>query len=157
MLDKRVCHLDNPSNYLFQLTVAEFSEILESAKNIAVVGCSNNPGRTSHSISRYLISAGYNVIPVNPNHDEILGQVCYPSVQAIPKDVTIDIVNIFRRPAHTADMVRDVLERIKETDESPVIWTQIGVSSNEANQLSEEAGLPYVKNRCIMVEHARFN
>lgn len=102
------------------------------------------------------MGAGYEVIPVNPQHEEIFGKRCYPATSAIPGDVQIDIVNIFRRPAHTADMVRDVLARIGETNEAPVIWTQIGVSSNEAQALTEGAGLTYVKNRCIMVEHARY-
>ncbi len=129
---------------------------MQASRTIAVVGCSDNPVRTSNSIARYLIGAGYRVIPVNPLHEEILGEPCYPSTSAIPDDIQIDIVNIFRRPAHTADMVRDVLERIEKTGEQPVIWTQIGVSSSEAQQLAESAGLEYVKNRCIMVEHARF-
>lgn len=133
-----------------------YEEILESANTIAVVGCSNNPTRASNSIARYLIGAGYTVIPINPNYTEILGQPCYASVQDIPGNVIIDIVNIFRRPAHTAEMVRDVLERLKTTSEQPVIWTQIGVSSSEAQELSEEAGLVYIKNRCILVEHSRF-
>ena len=133
-----------------------YKEILSEAKTIAVVGCSDNPARTSNAIARYLLGAGYRVIPVNPEHTEILGETCYPSTKAIPDDVHVDIVNIFRRPAHTADMVRDVLDRIARTGEKPVIWTQIGVSSNEAQELSESAGLLYVKNRCIMVEHARF-
>ena len=132
-----------------------FEEILNTAQHIAVVGCSDNPARTSNSIARYLISAGFTVIPVNPNHAEVLGQTCYPSVQDIPEDINIDIVNIFRRPAHTADMVRDVLARVAKTGEKPVIWTQIGVSSREAQQLAEEADLPYIKNRCILVEHSR--
>lgn len=134
-----------------------YEEILESSKTIAVVGCSDNPARTSNSIARYLIAAGYTVIPVNPNFTEILDRQCYPRVQDIPKDTKVDIVNIFRRPAHTAEMVRDVLQRLKDTDDQPVIWTQIGVSSKEAQELSEEAGLTYIKNRCILVEHSRFS
>ena len=137
------------------MLVIDYQEILDTAKTIAVVGCSNNPARTSHSISRYLIEAGYKVIPVNPAYEEVLGQKCYPDVQSIPADTKIDIVNIFRRPAHTAAMVKDVLERIQRTGETPVIWTQIGVSSGEAEQLSLEADLTYIKNRCILVEHSR--
>lgn len=131
-----------------------FIDILKAAKNIAVVGCSPNPARTSNAIARYLIGAGYTVIPVNPNHTEILGQVSYPDLQSIPADVQVDIVNVFRRPAHTEGVVQDTLERIKTTGESPVIWTQIGVSSRQAEELAEGAGLTYVKNRCIMVEHS---
>jgi predicted CoA-binding protein len=69
--------------------------------------------------------------------------------------VHIDIVDIFRAPEHTADMVRSALDRIEHTGEQPVIWTQLGVSSDEARELASEAGLPYVHNKCIMVEHQR--
>lgn len=138
------------------MPVQSFQEILDKAKTIAVVGCSNNPARTSNSIARYLIDAGYDVIPVNPGHKEILGRPCYPAVSDIPADYKIDIVNIFRRPAHTAAMVEDVLKRIPQTGEKPVIWTQIGVSSKEAEQIATAAALPYIKNRCILVEHSRY-
>ncbi|RMH49217.1 MAG: CoA-binding protein, partial [Bacteroidetes bacterium] len=84
-----------------------------------------------------------------------LGVPCYPDVQHIPADVRLDIVNIFRRPSHTAAMVRDVLARLRTTGEHPVIWTQLGVSSPEAERLATDAGLPYVRNRCILVEHSR--
>lgn len=133
--------------------MADLKSILESAKTIAVVGCSAREVRTSHKIARYLQDAGYRMIPVNPNYEEVHGEQCYPDVQSVPE--AIDIVDIFRAPQYTAEMVRDVLERIEETGERPVIWTQIGVSSPEAEKLAHEAGLPYVKNRCLMVEHGR--
>ena len=129
-------------------------DILKESKTIAVVGCSANPSRTSFAISRYLIEVGYTMIPVNPGYEEIHGQVCYPDVVSIPEEVTIDIVNIFRRPGYTAAMVDDVLRRIDKTGERPVIWTQIGVSSSKAQALAESAGLEYIKNRCILVEHS---
>ena len=62
------------------------------------------------------------------------------SMNAIPDDVQVDIVNIFRRPGYTASMVEDVIERVKRTGEKPVIWTQIGVSSRQAQSLADEAG-----------------
>lgn len=133
--------------------MADLKSILESAKTIAVVGCSAREVRTSHKIARYLQDAGYRMIPVNPNYEEVHGEQCYPDVQSVPE--AIDIVDIFRAPQYTAEMVRDVLERIEETGERPVIWTQIGVSSPEAEKLAQEAELPYVKNRCLMVEHGR--
>lgn len=133
--------------------MADLKPILESAKTIAVVGCSAREVRTSHKIARYLQDAGYRMIPVNPNYEEVHGEQCYPNVQSVPE--AIDIVDIFRAPQYTAEMVRDVLERIEETGERPVIWTQIGVSSPEAEKLAQEADLPYVKNRCLMVEHGR--
>ena len=66
-----------------------------------------------------------------------------------------NIVNIFRNPAYTAEMVRQVVTYAEATGTTPAVWTQLDVSTREAEQLAEAAGLPYVKNRCIMVEHAR--
>ena len=135
-------------------TVNLFST-LQSAQTIAVVGCSKRATRTSHKIGRYLQEAGYRVVPVNPYADELLGEACYPDVQSIPADVQVDVVNVFRQPQYTAGMVRDATERAEAQGTKPVVWTQLGVSSSEAQALADEAGLPYVKNRCIMVEHGR--
>ena len=132
-------------------------DILKESKTIAVVGCSANPSRTSYAISRYLIEVGYTMIPVNPGYEEIHGQVCYPDMVSIPDDIHVDIVTIFRRPGYTAAMVEDVLKRIEKTGERPVIWTQIGVSSNKAQKLAESAGLEYIRNRCILVEHSHLS
>lgn len=133
----------------------DLKDILAEAETIAVVGCSGRSGRTSHKIARYLQGAGYRVVPVNPNYDEVLGETCYPDLQHVPEGVHVDVVNVFRRREHTADMVRDALERAEQTGTRPAVWTQLGVSSDEARELAEEGGLPYVKNRCIMVEHGR--
>lgn len=133
----------------------DLHHLLDNAQTIAVVGCSANPSRTSHRIASYLQDVDYRIVPVNPNYDEVLGEPCYPDLPSVPGDTTIDIVNIFRDPAHTADMVRLALERMEQADEQPAIWTQIGVSSEAARSLAAEAGLPYVANRCIMVEHSR--
>lgn len=136
-------------------TQQEFRSVLDSAKTIAVVGCSDRPDRVSYAIARYLDSAGYEVIPVNPNHDACAGKVCYPDLLSVPEDHHIDIVDIFRDPRYTADMVEIAVQRAEKPGEHPVIWTQLGVSSVEAERIANEAGLPYVKDRCIMVEHRR--
>ena len=129
--------------------------VLESAQVIAVVGCSGTTSRTSHKIARYMKNRGYRIVPVNPNYDEILGETCYPDLPSIPSDIEVDVVDIFRRPQHTADMVRTAIERTKQTGQRPVIWTQLGVSSSEAEELAAEANLPYVRNRCIKVAYDR--
>jgi hypothetical protein len=129
--------------------------VLETAETIAVVGCSAKATRTSHKIARYLQDRGYRIVPVNPNYDEVLGETCYPDLPNVPADIEIDIVDIFRRPEHTADMVHSAIERVEATGERPVIWTQLGVSSSEAEELAAEAGLPYVRNRCIKIEYDR--
>ena len=130
-------------------------DILRESKTIAVIGCSADPSRTSYAISKYLIQVGYEVIPVNPSYEEIHGLKCYPDMASIPTEIRVDIVNIFRRPGYTAAMVEEVIKRSEKTGEQPVIWTQIGVSSRQAQQLSESAGFVYVKNRCIMVVHSQ--
>ena len=129
--------------------------VLNDADTIAVVGCSATPTRTSHKIARYLQSRGYRIVPVNPNYDEVLGVPCYPDLPSVPADVEIDIVDIFRAPKHTANMVRTAIARMEETERQPVLWTQLGVSTPEAETLAEEAELPYVRNRCVKIEYDR--
>ncbi|WP_420454536.1 CoA-binding protein [Rubrivirga sp.] len=136
------------------LSSPDVSAVLRSARTIAVVGCSPRGFQTSHRIARYIQDAGFAMIPVNPNHDEILGETAYPTLDAVPDDVQIDVVDVFRRPEFTADVVRDAARRSERTGDRPTIWTQIGVHSAEAEQLAQEAGLPYVADRCLMVDHA---
>lgn len=94
------------------------------------------------------------MVPVNPHHDEILGEPAYPDLISIPDEVEIDVIDVFRRPEFVADVVRDAADRAERTGRTPVVWTQIGVHSDEAERLAVEAGLPYVANRCLMVDHA---
>ena len=132
----------------------DIASALRDAQTIAVVGCSPRGFQTSHRIARYIQGAGFAMIPVNPNHDEILGETAYPDLVSIPDDVRVDIVDVFRRPEFAADVVRDAADRAERTGHKPLIWTQIGVSSPEAERLAAEAGLPYVRDRCLMVDHA---
>lgn len=129
--------------------------VLDAADVIAVVGCSGTPTRTSHKIARYMQARGYRIVPVNPNYDEVLDEPCYPDLPSVPAEIEIDVVDIFRAPQHTADMVRTAVERTEQTGRTPVIWTQLGVSSSEAERLAANAGLPYVRNRCIKVAYDR--
>jgi uncharacterized protein len=136
-------------------TAPDLRALLQDVRTIAVVGCSDSLWATSHRIAGYLVHAGFEVIPVNPNHATVLGRTCYASVEDVPYGTEIDLVCIFRQPRFAAEMVETVLRRIAVTGERPVVWTQIGVHSPEAEHLAVAAGLPYVRNRCIMVEHAR--
>lgn len=133
--------------------MADYTSYLQQSKTIAIVGCSGRSSRTSHTIARYLISNGFTVIPVNPNYEEVLEQTCYPDLAHIPNDIHIDIVNVFRHPRHTADVARQVVAFSGERGYKPLLWTQLGVSSEEARKLAETEQIPYVTNRCIMVEH----
>jgi len=133
----------------------DLRSVLESARVIGVVGASANSSRTSHKIARYMQDRGYTIVPVNPTYDEVLGEPCYPDLPSVPDEIEIDIVDIFRAPKHTADMVQTAVARVEQTGHKPVIWTQIGVSSSDAERIAAEAGLPYVRNRCIKVEYDR--
>lgn len=133
----------------------EIRNILEQAKTIAMIGCSPNIYRTSNYAAKYLKEKGYRVIPVNPEADVIYGETSYDSMTDIPHEISIDIVNVFRNSRYSAEAVKDVAEWSKKTRQKPVIWTQLDVSSPEAEKIAEAHELPYIRNRCIMVEWDR--
>lgn len=126
---------------------------LQEAKTIAVVGCSPNPLRPSNSIAEYLIDAGYTVVPVNPGHREILGRACYPSLQAIPEDVQVDIVDVFRRSAEVGSIADQAIARRPGVG---FFFMQQGVVDPDAAKRLEAAGIGVAMDRCIMVDHRRF-
>ena len=121
-------------------------KILDSAKTIAVVGLSSNPSRPSFSVSRYMQSAGYRIIPINPNEIEVLGERASPRLE----DVTdrIDLVNIFRRGEEAGAHVDEAI-RIGAC----AVWLQEGVIDGEAADRAARAGLAVVMDRCIAKEH----
>ena len=131
------------------------TDILKNTETIAIIGCSNNKYRTSYHIASYLQEQGFRIIPIHPEYEEVLGEQAYKSILEIPEDTEIDIVDIFRDPAHTAEMVDEILEWSSNAGQQPVVWTQLGVSSDEAKKKAEEGGLTYVEEKCLMVEHKR--
>lgn len=124
------------------------AELLRTARTIAVVGASDNPSRDSHSIMAYLLSKGYTVIPVNPRLEEVHGQKCYPSVDAIPDRP--DIVDVFRRPADMGDVVQEVIRA-----KAPVLWMQMGIVNEAAARIAEDHGITVIMDHCIAVDHRR--
>lgn len=134
----------------------DLKNILENAQTVAIIGCSQKPGRASNQIASYLKEQGFTIIPVHPDYDEVCGESVYKTVYDIPEEIEVDIVDIFRNSDYTAEMVDDIVTRKNQTGQKPVVWTQIGVSSVEAREKAEEAGLTYVEDKCIMVEHRRF-
>ncbi|MBI3098919.1 MAG: CoA-binding protein [Planctomycetes bacterium] len=120
--------------------------LLTRARRIAVVGCSSNPERDSHRIAKYLIEAGYEVIPVNPAEREILGRPCFPDAKSIPQPV--DIVDVFRKPEAAPGIVEDAIAA-----KAGAVWLQQGITHPEAEQRASEAGLDVVSDACIMVVH----
>lgn len=134
----------------------DLKQILHEAKTIAVVGASDRPTRTSFAIVRYLMSEGYTVIPVNPNYTTVHGLTCVPDLATIPADAEVDIVNVFRNARHMESVLNEIAAFADRTGSRPVVWTQIGVSTAAASSLAASLELPYIANRCIMVEHSRY-
>jgi predicted CoA-binding protein len=128
--------------------VETLRRILKENRSIAVVGLSPKWYRPSFFAAKYLLDHGYHVIPVNPGHDEILGQRCYPNLRAIPESV--DVVDIFRRSEEVPPLVDDAI-----AIGARVVWMQIGVEHAEAAEKARAAGLEVVMNRCMKIEYAR--
>ena len=124
--------------------------LLTDARTIAVVGLSNNPDKDSHRVARYLQDHGYRIIPVNPTALEILGEKAYASLPDIPPEISIDIVDIFRKAEDVGPVVDEAVKRRPKT-----VWMQLGIVNGEAAAAARKAGIPVVMDKCIMVEHAR--
>jgi predicted CoA-binding protein len=127
------------------------SEILKSSKTIAVVGLSGSPMRVSNGVSAYIQRAGYRVIPVNPNESEVLGERSYATLEDIPQSCgPVDIVNIFRRPEFTPEIVESAIKIGAKS-----VWMQEGVVNDAAAARAREAGLDVVMDKCILKEHRK--
>ncbi len=125
----------------------EIGQILKNSKTIAVVGLSNNPERTSYMVSKAMQDAGYEIIPVNPTVEEVLGQKAVATLSDIKGHV--DIVNVFRRSEHLLDVAKEFLEI-----DADVYWAQLGLENEEAYNLLKDNNKTVIMNRCIKVEHA---
>jgi predicted CoA-binding protein len=126
----------------------QLSEILRSSRNIAVVGLSSDPSKPSYQVASYLQSQGYEIVPVNPNDSNILGRDTHPSLESVKG--SIDIVDVFRRSEHVLEVVEQAIPL-----KPKLIWLQSGIRNEEARKRAEEAGIPFVQDRCLKVEHNR--
>ena len=113
---------------------------------IAVVGLSSNPARPSFGVAEYLLQAGYEVVPVNPNEDEILGRACYPDLESIPSK--IDLVDVFRQSDAALPIAKSAI-----AIGARGLWLQLGVHHPQALMIAQHAGLACVADLCTKVEH----
>ena len=128
-------------------TDAEIRDIL-SLRHVVVVGMSKNDNKAAHYVPKYLSENGFDIIPVNPTTDKILGKKCYSTISDVDGDV--DIVDVFR----PSDLVLPVVEEaIKKNPK--VIWLQEGIHNPEAEDMARKKGIKVVFNRCMLVEHQR--
>ncbi len=126
----------------------EIKRLLEGSRNVAVVGLSESPYRTSHAIASTLQRFGYRIFPVNPNlTGPVLGEEPYATIEEIPESV--DIVDVFRRSEKVMPVAEDAVAA-----GAKVLWMQSGVINEEAAEYAEEHGLTVVMDRCIKVDRA---
>ena len=123
-------------------------KLLESIRVIAMVGLSPNEEKPSNVVAKYLKNAGYRVIPVNPQNDEILGEKCYHTLSEIPEK--IDVVDIFMRTDKVVPVVEEAV-----TLEPKCIWLQLGIVNEEAKKIAETHGIMFVMDACMKREHER--
>jgi predicted CoA-binding protein len=125
-------------------------DLLLDTKVIAVVGLSANPDRPSNQVAWYLHHQGYRLFGVNPMcpEPEVFGVPMLPSLDQVPEP--IDLVDVFRRPEHTPEAARAAV-----AVGARALWLQLGIRSDEARAIAEQAGLAYVEDACLKVEHAR--
>ena len=126
----------------------ELRALLGEAHTIAVVGLSSRPGRPSFEVATYLQDHGYRIVPVNPNEDAVLGEPAYAGLLDIPRDRSIDVVDVFRRASETPDVARDAV-----AIGAKVLWLQEGIVSDEAAAIATAGGLDVIMGVCI--KHVR--
>ena len=124
--------------------------ILSTTRTIAIVGLSPRSERPSYFVGSYLKYEGYKIIPVNPRANEILGEKSYPDLTSIPEPV--DMVNVFRQPEECVEIAQQSV-----AIGAKILWLQLRVVNLEAARIAEEAGLKVIMDRCVKIEHGRYN
>ena len=122
--------------------------ILKSCRTIAVVGLSAEWHRPSYFAAKYMQQHGHRIVPVNPRYDAVLGEACYPTLEAIP--FPVDMVDVFRKPADLVPIAKSAV-----AIGAKCLWQQLGVVNEEADAIARAAGLDSVMDRCVKIEHAR--
>ena len=117
-------------------------------KKIAVIGMSRHPVKAAHFVPKYLSEQGFDITPVNPTANEILGKKCYPDISSVQDP--IDIVDVFRPSEQVLPVIQNAIKK-----KPKVIWLQEGIHNEEAENLAREHGIDVVFNRCMLAEHQR--
>lgn len=127
-------------------------EILEAAKNVAIIGLSSNAEKESNLVGKYLLSAGYRIFPIHPKEDEILGQRAYKSLDELTENLSesMDIVNVFRRPEQIVPHAEEAIRH-----QPRVFWMQLGIKNEEAAKRLLDAGIDVVMDQCMKQEHEK--
>ncbi len=119
-----------------------------SLKKVVVIGMSKNSQKAAHFVPKYLFDNGYDITPINPTSEEILGKKCYNSISEI--NAEIEIVDIFRPSDQVLPFVQEAIKK-----KPKVIWLQEGIHNSEAEELARKEGIKVIFNRCMLAEHRR--
>ncbi len=117
-------------------------------KKVGVVGISRHSAKAAHFVPKYLSEQGFDIIPINPNADKILGKKCYPDISSV--EHSIDIIDVFRPSDQVLSVVQEAIKKNPQ-----VIWLQEGIHNFEAEELARKHGIDVVFNRCMLAEHQR--
>lgn len=133
----------------------EPTEVMKNYKVIAVVGASKNPEKDAYTVPAFLRDRGYTIIPVNPTTDSIDGVKTYPSLADIPDGLarTVDIVDVFRPSEEFPQVAQQVVQMKKRAGRPFVFWGQLHLENEEAKKILADAGIDYVMDKCMRVEH----
>jgi len=123
-------------------------QILNTYDTITVVGASNAASKPAHYVPAHMQDHGWRIIPVNPHEEQILGERVYRSLADVPEKV--GLVDVFRPSEHTPDIARQAVAA-----GATALWLQLGIASDEARRIAEDAGLLYVEDRCLIIEQRR--
>ncbi len=134
-------------------------EVMRKYRVIAVVGASKNPEKEANTVPAYLKERGYTIIPVNPTADSVLGAKAYPTLAEVPDQAakTVEVVEVFRPSEEFPQVARQVAEMKKRTGRPYVFWGQLGLENEEAKKILAVAGIDYVMDKCMRIEHKVMN
>jgi uncharacterized protein len=130
----------------------ELRALLGDAHTIAVVGLSSKPNRPSYGVAEYLQDHGYRIVPVNPRETEVLGEPAFPTLRDLPRDIVVDVVDVFRRADETPEVARDAV-----AIGAKVLWLQEDIINDEAYRIAGDAGLDVIMGVCIMKTKQRLD
>lgn len=142
-----------PDNLKSQFGEDPIADVLKRYRTVAVVGLSSNPDRASNHVAEYIQSAGYRIVPVNPNESKVFNQKSYANLEdaaAAIAPTKIEIVDIFRRPENIPPIVESAI-----AIGAKVIWLQLGLEHNQAAKKAQTAGLTVIMDACLKIEHTR--
>lgn len=129
----------------------DINELLKPPKTIVVIGLSDKQERPSNQVAKYLLDLGLNIIPINPNIESVFALKSYKSLSEIPKEIKIDIVDIFRKESEVLSIVQEIIN----TGQKPVIWLQEGFFDQETKTLGQRHNFELVEGMCLRKAYER--